>query len=263
VRGASREAGAAARLRRKLTGEFGIGRLSAHAAEEGVEIRAHAKSLNVDIASKAAVRDGLAFLANRMDQWTASSCRILALNMLKASGTRNLTLPDEQRARIRQAGVIAHPRTRLIHPVIPSPAIRTEARGSISPPAITNEGMTISSRLGNRIPISQISALPHACKSIDIHRLPAADYEGFLREAEIIKGLLPGQCELRAVFRHVPIELISQMRFMAERNVIVYRVSESRRLRTRVHDMAAVRDNVTQEIHLVPHRTRFRWASLN
>jgi hypothetical protein len=263
VANSPREPGIALRLIRKLAGGLGDGSLSADVSEQILNIGTNAMGLTVDIAPDAVVRDGLTFLGSRMDLPTAFSCKILTLNILKAAMAKNVALPNEQRARIRQADAINQPRLRTVHPVIPTPGIRTSARGFISLPAIKTEDMNISARPGNRILISQVLELPLVRSSIDINLLPDSEYEGFLREAEILKKLPPERCELQAIFRHVPIELISQLHFLAERNVIIYKISESRRTRTRIHDIAAVRDTGSQEIHLVPHRTRFRWASLN
>jgi hypothetical protein len=261
VTNSPRKPGITIRLKRKLAGGLGIGGLSSDVSEQVLKIDANAISLDVGISPEPVVRDGLALLGSRMNPEFA--CRILDLNILKAAVVRNMALPNEQRARIRQATPINQPRLRTIHQVIPAAAVRTPARGSIPLPAVGTEEMNISAQTGNRILISQVLDLPHIRSSVDINLLPDSEYESFLREAEILKNLPPERCELRAVFRHVPIELISQLHFLAEKNVIIYKMSESRRTRTRIHDMAAVRDTGSQEIHLVPHRTRFRWASLN
>ncbi len=258
-----REPGIPIRIRRKLAVALGIGSLSSEISEQMLKIDADAASVNFDIAPNMLVKDGFAFLGNGMDAATAFSCKILNLDILKAPIAKNLVLPNEQRARIRQANAINQPRLRAIHAVFSAPAIRTPACGSISLPSIRTEDMNISARTGNRILISKILDMPHVRSSMDINLLPDSVYASFLREAEFIKKLPSARCELQAVFRNVPIELISQLQFLAEKNVIVYKISESFRTRTRIHDMAAVRDTGSQEIHLVPHRTRFRWAFLN
>jgi hypothetical protein len=257
------EPGVAVRLKRKLSSRFGIGASSADVSEQILKIDANAIGLNVDIAPGPVVRDGLGLLGIRMEPMGTASCQNVDLNISKAAFVRNVALPNEQRVRIRQAAVINQPHVRSIHPAIADPAVRTPACESILLPAVRSEDMNISARPGNRILISQMLKLPHVRSSIDINLLPDSEYEGFLREAEITKKLPPERCELKAVFYRIPIELISQLHFMAERNVIIYTISESRRTRTRIHDVAAVRDTGSQEIHLVPHRTRFRWASLN
>jgi hypothetical protein len=124
--------------------------------------------------------------------------------------------------------------------------------------------MQIPVALGNRIIFSQLLELPYIRISIDPNLLATAEYAGFLREVEIIKGMTADRCELLAVFRHIPIEIIAHLRFLAERNILVYKIStEMRRTQTRVHDLAAIRDNDSKEIHLIAHRTRCRTVFLN
>ena len=58
--------------------------------------------------------------------------------------------------------------------------------------------------------------------------------------------------------------MISRLRFVAEESTIFYTIFDgANRKRTRVHDLAAVRDAANQEIHLVPHRMRYRTVNLN
>ena len=85
-----------------------------------------------------------------------------------------------------------------------------------------------------------------------------------MREAEALKGIPAERAELLAVFRHVPIEIISRLRYVAENHILVFSISRlSGPTSTRVHDMAAVRDIVSQDVHLIPHRTQFRAVSLS
>jgi hypothetical protein len=250
-------------LRNKLTVRFGPGRLSAKTSEQKLKVSSRAASIDIDVAPGILVRDGLEVLGCRERLATEFSYGIFALDTIRPVAVKNLVLPTEQRAQIRQSVGIRPARVRMFNPVISVPGIRQPGCGSISPPAIRTKDTNLSARRGNRILISHVLALPHVRSSIDIDSLPDSEYEGFLREAEILKGLPVGRCELQAVFRNIPVELISQIRFLEEQKTIVYSISESRRTRTRVHDMAAVRDTNNQEIHLVPHRTRFRWASLD
>jgi hypothetical protein len=111
---------------------------------------------------------------------------------------------------------------------------------------------------------AKISELPISQISIDIEELADSERSGFLHEAEVLKGIPSDQAKLLAVFRHVPIEMISRLCFLEEKNAILYSIArESRITKTRVHDMAAVRDQQSREIHLIPHRMRFRSVSLN
>ena len=110
----------------------------------------------------------------------------------------------------------------------------------------------------------RVTKYPHCRKSVDISALPVAVRDGFLREAEVLKGIDIDNCELLAVFRRVPIELISQLRFLSETRMILYTISSRPvRTRTRVHDLAVICDMSKQEIHFVPHRTQYRLVFLN
>jgi hypothetical protein len=112
--------------------------------------------------------------------------------------------------------------------------------------------------------ISQIEVLPYKRTSLNVSRLPESERSSFLQEAEALKHIPADAAELLAVFRHVPIEMISRMRFMAERNIILYTLCQGgRKTQTRVHDLAAIRNTASGEIHLVPHRTRFHSVFFN
>jgi hypothetical protein len=110
---------------------------------------------------------------------------------------------------------------------------------------------------------ARVSELPQRRKSADIGEFGDEDKNSYLREAEILRRVPPKRAELMAVFHHVPIELISRLRFLAETQEIRFSImNEPKRTQTRVHDMAVIRDTESQEIHLVPHRTKYRMVSL-
>lgn len=110
---------------------------------------------------------------------------------------------------------------------------------------------------------SRISRLPVTLASVDMNTLTEGERAGFIREAEALKQIPPERAELLAVFRHVPIEMISRLRFLADRRAVVYSISAApKRTQTRVHDMAVVRDTGSQDVHFVPHRTQCRTASI-
>jgi hypothetical protein len=113
------------------------------------------------------------------------------------------------------------------------------------------------------LPRYKIALLPHARESVQIEMITAAERRSFLREAEALKGIRADRAELLVVFRHIPIEYISRMRFVAEKRVLLYSIATQCGTSTRVHDMAAVRDLESQEVHLIPHHTQFRGVSLS
>jgi len=85
--------------------------------------------------------------------------------------------------------------------------------------------------------------------------------ESYLREAEITLGIACGEGEILAVFRNVPVSMISRFRLLEESGVLLYTISASdSSSRARVHEVAAVRDKARKTTHLVAHRTRYRTA---
>jgi hypothetical protein len=254
----------ATKFGRILFRKTGLGNISAAISEQGLSIDANAIGLEVEFDTTAGIKDGLSALGSSSDRLAGFKCEIRHSELLGAVVVRNMTLPNERRARIRQAPVAILTNLRSTNPVFPAPVVRTPECVLITLPGVGAKGADLSAIVGNRIMFSQLLDLPYVRSSIDVNLLPAADYESFLREAEILKGLPANVCELLAVFRNVPIEHISNLSYLADRNIIVYRISaESHRTRTRVHDMAAVLNTASREIHLVPHRARYRSAILN
>ncbi len=111
---------------------------------------------------------------------------------------------------------------------------------------------------------AKVRVLPHLRRSVNLESLSSSISAGFLREATEIKGVQSGAGELLAVFRRVPLAMISRVCFLEERGVLLYTIpSSGEPSRTRVHDLAAVRDRRTQKTHLVAHRTRYKTAFLH
>jgi hypothetical protein len=178
--------------------------------------------------------------------------------LLPAAAVRSLAMPDAQKAAIRHGRLIRTPNMRSTqvdfsriavrslesfrdHPV----EIKDGCRMLLEPPAIRTT--------------ERISRFPHRRKSVDLGLLHDLERRSFLREAEVLKHVPADRAELLAVFRSIPIELILRLRYLAGRKEILYSISGgSMRTRTNVHDMAAIRDGDSQEVHLVPHRTKSR-----
>ena len=105
--------------------------------------------------------------------------------------------------------------------------------------------------------------MPHARRGIDLASLGDGDRLDYLREAEVLRGVPPERGELLAVFRKVPVELVGRIRFLAESGLLLYTITRAPGLqRTRLHDLAAVRNRDSGSVHLVAHRTRYRTAFL-
>ncbi len=238
--------------------------LSAVVSAQALNIDVKTAGAEVDLHSSAIVKDALDALDHAPRLLLEFPRQIINGALLGAAAVKELELPDERRARIRQISALIYPRLRTINPAFPAANLCASKRLLVELPDVVANKMDLSANLGARVSISQLLDLPFVRSGIDIGLLKRREYESFLREAEVLKGLPADRCTLLAVFRHIPIELISDLSFLADKNIIVYRVSvEFRRTRTRVHDMAAVLDASSREIHLVSHRTRCRSAVLN
>jgi hypothetical protein len=242
------------------------------------EVKEH--SLRIDLlvrcpddalAIPASVKDGVGIFSRRMESSIGpersagdSSGAARTVDLLHAAAVGNLDLPDEHNACIVQAQVVMKTNSRQL-------PVSIETGGMHALPCFQNRNTVVRNgdRFCNMNPaigsrMSSIAALPHLRTSMDIGGLQDALRQNFLREAEVTRQIPSDRAELFAVFRHVPIELISRLRFFAEKKVILYSLSRGpRRTHTRVYDIAAVRDTASQEIHLIPHRTQSRAVSLH
>jgi hypothetical protein len=222
-------------------------------------------------AAAATVRDGLASLANTTDcapgatgDFGKNSGKIRESELLKGARIIDLTLPGESRTCARDFRMSFQTLARAFALSLKSGRMHSMDEFW---------GRANQARDGDRflmqnasIPTAtyKISLLPHTRRSVRMETLKDAEYKGFLREAEVLKGIPAERAELLAVFRHVPIEIISRLRYVAENRLLVFSISrQSGPTSTRLHDMAAVRDIMSQDIYLIPHRTRFRAVSLN
>jgi hypothetical protein len=246
----------------RLVRRFSLGDLSAAVSDCPLRIEAVAEAIDPGMDALLPVRDGLAIFGDGPDYPFEFACRTKEESLIKDASVRSLGLPEGQKVRIRNVDAIRPATARSANPVLRAPVVK---EGALVPPAtVVAQESVISAAIGHKIMISQIIDLPHFRKSADIKRMAEAEYQSFIREAEILKSIPAERGELLAVFRHVPIEMISQLRFVADRNAIEYSVSmNSQRTQTRVHDMAAVRNVVSGEIHLFAHRTSYRTAFIN
>jgi hypothetical protein len=267
----SPESAFCSRLIKKLSLKLRIGQCTGAVHEESLSLDAGVICPDDTLAATACVRSGL----DSLGEWAhpklgsvpgSEACKsmIHPVTLIGRAKAFNVRLQDENLAHARQGELLRAPTCRsflisigeievyeLQHPHSRPPQLKDGNRFLIANPAI--QSLT-----------SQMSELPHARASVRIEELGASERKGFLREAEVLKGVPANRAELLAVFRHVPIEVISRLRFLAEKKAILYSISrDTKPTRTRVHDMAAVLDVASKEIHLVPHRTQFRSVSLN
>jgi len=174
-----------------------------------------------------------------------------------------LKLPDEDNAQVHQALLAVTPYCRRFRIDIGRIPVRSPVTVQIGRPLTGGSGMLIPVNPSIKSMVSGISNLPILQKSIDLDVLSDTEKQSYLKEAEKKKGLSADKCELLAVFRYVPIEVISRLHFQDEAKSIVYSISSGlNRSRTRVYDVMVVRDD-SDEIHVIPHSTRNRMVFLN
>jgi hypothetical protein len=257
-------------LREKIARRFRLWTFTSVSGEKLLSLESQVANTVDAYLETADVRDGLGALKECASSCTVQEteseglpCTVREAGLLNAATARTLRLPNEGGARIRQAKLAVFSYFRWLRLSFQS-AVHDLENPQFRPPALGKASPLIPRNPAVRTMVSKISMLPHRRASVDITTLEDSDYQGFLQEARVIKGVPTDRGELLGVFRHVPVEVISRLRYMAEERVIIYSIANtSRRTRTRVHDMAAVRDSSSQEIHLIPHRTRYRTVFLN
>jgi hypothetical protein len=267
----TKKPGSRSGLKEKLLLKIQLGQSNRAVKDESLRISIDAKSLDNALDISAQIKEGLglsgdipASVADFSSGLADHERTVRDFKLLGAAHVRNLDLPDERRARIRQEKVDITP----THGSVPINLTSAEVKM-----LETLYGQMPQVKDGNRLLIpdpliqnqtSQISDLPHARASIQLDQMKDAERGSFLREAQILKGISCDKAELLAVFRHVPIELISRLRFLSGQKAILYGISHGvKPTHTRVHDMAAIRDVSSQEVHLIPHRTKYRSVSFS
>ncbi len=94
-------------------------------------------------------------------------------------------------------------------------------------------------------------------------QIGADEAEYYLLEAERSRGVMPGCGEILAIFRRMPIELVSSMRFDDRSRILAYTLVPMQGMgRSRIHDVALVRDRSTGKTRWIPHWTSFQTATL-
>ena len=140
-------------------------------------------------------------------------------------------------------------------------AVRSRAGGSALSPGDSALATPIPKVLDGT---NTFGRFPHTRKGLIPSQIGEGETESHLNEARATKGVVPENASLVAVFRRIPVELISHVRFEESRRLLIFRLvsCKGRRL-TRVYDVAAIRDASTGELHLISHRTRNRTVALS
>jgi hypothetical protein len=120
------------------------------------------------------------------------------------------------------------------------------------------------SAVGVRSAADKFSGLPHIRRSEDLQSLSQGEQDSLLREAESLKGIRRENGEILALFRCVPVEMISKINFLENKRTILYTLRSDLRARsTRVQTLAVVKDRPTASWYFVPNRTSYRVVSLD
>jgi hypothetical protein len=257
------------RLKEKLRLRYGFFPISVK--ENFIPIETRTLGVEEALAVDTQVQDGLASINACTERSSAEhrldgySGRVCSVELPAIAQVHDLKLPNEREARIQQGNLIIQKACRSLSiDVVLKCATRELGCFINALPKIIDRKQSLigTARVGGLL--SHIEIFPYKRTSLKIAEISDSECKSFLREAEAIKGVPVDRAELLAVFRHIPIEMISKMRYMAKSKVILYTICRGiRRTHTRVHDMAAIRDIVSQDVFLIPHRSRFRSVYLN
>jgi hypothetical protein len=145
------------------------------------------------------------------------------------------------------------------------PAVRNSGLASAKSLAVqTGSYWFFKRNLPVRTDTLRLLKAPYLRRSLKLESMQLREMEGFLREAARLRGVRQGNGEVLAVFTRVPIELVADYRYIAEKQLLLYTLALDRRsLTTRIHDLAAVREKTTGKTYLVADPSRYRTAVLN
>jgi hypothetical protein len=129
---------------------------------------------------------------------------------------------------------------------------------------IGGAGFLMSLESFPRVMTSDLRSHPHVRFSLDLRGISDRRLDDLCREAELVKSWEHGQAEVVAVFARIPVELLSRVQFLQERRQLVYTLHGTTKMaKTRIHDLIAVRDRKSGNIHLVPERMRYAITGLS
>jgi hypothetical protein len=225
--------------------------------EQSLEIGTSTVVLDSELNAGTHVQDGLGALAlttGITGEIGECASEVTDIDLLQSTVVLAIVCPNERVIRVADVRLLPVPNTRFFTTNLRPGMLR--AVGSLRTAQVNDGNPLLLAQPYIRGRMSQIAAIPHRRASMDIGRLQDSERREFLNEAQILKGIRFENAEVIAVFRHVPIEMITRLRYLENQQAIVYSVSGGpRRTRTRVHDMAVVRDKAKGEIHLIPRRT--------
>ena len=265
----SGKAGVAFKLKGKLPQKLGLLQFRNIVKEQSLLLDTEAVSVDDELTVASSVYDGLGDITRWThcelpDEVRETRTSIHDIDLTNETGVQELNLPDLHKARIQNPQMIFDASTRAMPVKLGTVRVRS-MECFINRSLEVNDGVQMFwMKPKIRTQLSGIAALPHMRESLNVDEIPERERESFLHEAEALNRIPVEQGEVVAVFRHVPIEEISRLHFLEEKRIILYSISRGpKRSQTRVHDMAAIRNITNREIHLVPHRARYRIVCLN
>jgi hypothetical protein len=260
-------------FKEKILAKIGQAGFSCAVQDESLTIISPAIDLKAELVARTEIHDGLSKISPGLDSPPLDYDHSLQ-NVFK-SGVYSIGLLGPKNA-VRDFRLIAGYKTKIhsgtlqVTPRLHDVSLRERSRNAktaecrlagVSP--IKSGSQWIIKEAAIKGNLSLMGGQYFTRMSLDIDKLNGSEYQGFLKEAEVLRHIPVDRSELLAVFRSVPIEIISRLQYVADKKTILYTVSnQPQRKQTRLHDLAAIRDIADQEIHLVPHRARYKTVSL-
>ncbi|NLT68230.1 MAG: hypothetical protein GXX84_16625 [Acidobacteria bacterium] len=236
-------------------------RIDASVENVGLGIVAGAVSPGDTLQLAVRVHDGMSGLESlahtpSRERVAADSVPVHEIDLCGAAVVRSLDPAEPCRVRVRHAALIERPVSRTIS--VKSWHVAVRGIRAMSATEVHEGAKLLLPIVGVRN-WDKAGELPHRIESVALDRVPESERRAFLREAAALKYVTAERAELVAVFRRLPIEMISRLRFVASEKALLYdlAVGNAKRTCTRLHDLAAVRDPGSGEVHLIPNRTRF------
>jgi hypothetical protein len=201
--------------------------------------------------------------ARRTAQRIASAMRVVEVGLIRIRPARNLDAGSLRRVGVRELQTIPVIRTRACQfaaltdraRILSTPLIREAV------PARSLDGIEL--RASTREATSRIVRMPQIRSGDPPELLSLSECENCLREAQATRGIPADDAELLSVFRRVPVEGVTRIRFIESSRLLFFVLGvDYKPRRTRVHDVMAVRSVSTGQVHLVTHRTRYQAAVL-
>lgn len=195
-----------------------------------------------------------------------SRSKVRTLALIFPSRVRSPWLPEQRPLRVRALGVLHEGRVHSSRWSDPGEGTRSHSVALVDLARIADGGTwtplpSVPVRIQDGTPKAQKAA--HTRIGVPPAEVSPEDTLLFTRDAEELRGIAPGKSELLTVFRKVPIELIASVRLAENSSKLQFEITlAGDRTRTRVHDLAAVRDTESSQVHLVPHRSRYGTAQL-